>query len=965
MKKIIALLLALMMILSFTAIVSADGTAAEEASAAIAAVGNYVVYGGIERKALIDTAREKVNALSEEEKTAIANDIKTLEDYENKYSTATSNGTLTEVSLKGNATVTEFGTYKKSTDEFVKNFTGHGWREMLVDGKVTNKTENGTSNETYVAGDWSLTEITQNEDGTDTRAYNSDYYGRITLELNSEEKLSGIRVYTRKDDNRATYQLTAAAKDVVIEAYDNDGNVYKAANVAEPYIAKTPGTGNTTTRPEYTDVDFAYLDYNIDKTLTGVKKIVIKYNSMWDKDNPHWGAEEIRLLSDTKKTEYSIVDIVTQSAVEAIDAVAEYPVYGGIERVKLIAEAEAKIEKLTPSQKESIQAKITALDEYKSLKDASLAKVSELNTVGNMTVFDAATYKVGDSARLKDLSGLWNKAKLTDGVVTKSSEPGTSDKNYVHGNFAMRGDINAHTQEEGYYLKITLDFATPQSLSGIRFYAAKADGDTWYFTNGNASKATFELYSDDDTCYSTGILYPKDPKENGYSNSAVFTDFVFENSYGTYAVTDAKKIVINIWKLYNDNAHWKAEEIRAIKHVGASEKTVADLKNDELASEAAAVIAAINAIDSRVTGSVEQKKGIAAARAAYDALSNDAAGKVTNYSTLTAAEVAYKDETVKEIEASLTGSAHSDHRASHDHSDLGYNNGGTEDGVYSTTNLFDNKISAENVLGKDSAFMRGDFSVFGRANEYLYITINTESVDSFSGIRLYTRKRDKETTYDAGAVPSKVKVALYSSDTVYVSTGIVVPTVKTGTNAKENMYYDIPLTFNGETVKCTGITKIVLTLTELNGDNKWGAFGAEELRLLNDEKVTATKTVSDIAKTLVKLSTPTFESGVYDNGTGIIRFFTTFESIADGTEIESFGTYAHVDSVSKENTCATYEGVTPKVNDNFSVDVKNIPAGYFDKPVFALSFVKIKGYNNLIISGTSTGAKVNTDNKLK
>ena len=156
-----------------------------------------------------------------------------------------------------------------------------------------------------------------------------------------------------------------------------------------------------------------------------------------------------------------------------------------------------------------------------------------------------------------------------------------------------------------------------------------------------------------------------------------------------------------------------------------------------------------------------------------------------------------------------------------------------------------------------------------------------------------------------------------------------------------------------------------MTLTELNGDNKWGAFGAEELRLLNDETVTATKTVSDIAKTLVTLSTPTFESGVYDNGTGIIRFFTTFDAIADGAEIESFGTYAHVGSVSEKNTCATYEGVTPKADANFSVDVKNIPAGYFNEPVFALSFVKIKGYNNLILSGISTGAKVNAENKLK
>ena len=115
------------------------------------------------------------------------------------------------------------------------------------------------------------------------------------------------------------------------------------------------------------------------------------------------------------------------------------------------------------------------------------------------------------------------------------------------------------------------------------------------------------------------------------------------------------------------------------------------------------------------------------------------------------------------------------------------------------------------------------------------------------------------------------------------------------------------------------------------------------------------------------LSTPTFESGVYGDGTGIIRFFTTFDAIADGVEIESFGTYAHVNSVAENmnDACATYVGEKPAVGDNFSVDVTGITKGYFNEPVFALSFVKIKGYDNLILSGISTGATVDTKNELK
>ena len=66
-----------------------------------------------------------------------------------------------------------------------------------------------------------------------------------------------------------------------------------------------------------------------------------------------------------------------------------------------------------------------------------------------------------------------------------------------------------------------------------------------------------------------------------------------------------------------------------------------------------------------------------------------------------------------------------------------------------------------------------------------------------------------------------------------------------------------------------------------------------------------------------------------------------------------------------DDKCATYVGEKPAVGDNFSVDVTGIPAGYFNEPVFALSFVKIKGYDNLILSGISTGATVNAENKLK
>ena len=868
MKKIIALLLALMMILSFTAIVSADGT--------------------------LHSSDEVDVTLS-------------LDSFTCSYSGAV------------------------TCDE--------AQRKKLVDRKISDGISNYGDQKVY--SNFSL------------NTANDKTHGTITIGLSSVEEtsFSGVRFYGRRSDTAPNVEITTGDLPATIYvSVSNDGTNYVKSDLLSGTLS---GTKESYTNDRWKD--FALKFNGSENSVNGVKFIKIEVVT---NGSSHFGAEEITLLNPDDGNTKTIAQLRTASFVAKTAELDSYLVNGGLERKAILDELDAMHAALTEDELATIS---TAVEKYNTAKTRYAAARQEIDTTGKLTAVSAISYK-GDGSINQTL----NASKLTDGSITKEGQSGKVDgfDTFCRGDFCVDPSDNANNVADGRHTLITLTLDPTVKFSGIRSYTGKYDSETGSTSWFTAKKVLVTLYDADGNKVAFGGISPVLAKTaNGERNNS-YADYVIAENGTEYSVTGVSKIEFDILKLDGKEQHWRAEEFRLLTATGAV-KTVAEIKGEMLDSEAATVIAAINAIDSRVTGSVEQKKGIAAARAAYDALSSDTAVNVTNYSTLTAAEDAYNGETVKEIEASLTGSAYSDHRASHDHSNLGYNRGGTADGVYSTTNLFDNKISAENVLGKDSAFMRGDYSVFGRANEYLYITINTKSVDSFSGIRLYNRKRDDVTTYDGGAVPTKVKVALYSSDTVYVSTGIVVPTVKAGTNGKENMYYDIPLTFNGETVKFTGITKVVVTLTEMTNDNKWGAFGAEELRLLDDETVTATKTVSDIAKTLVKLSTPTFESGVYDNGTGIIRFFTTFDAIADGVEIESFGTYAHVGSVSKENTCATYEGKTPAVNDNFSVDVTGITEGYFDKPVFALSFVKIKGYDNLILSEISTGATVNAKNKLK
>ncbi len=873
MKKIIALLLALMMILSFTAIVSADGT--------------------------LHSSDEVDAALS-------------LDSYE-----------ITSTK--------KAGPYGSDTNLFDKNIS----------------TASTGSEATKWQVNWAF-----------CKAGDS-----ITFNISSENAIafSGVRFYSLRVDNPTdgSYGLRGAQRPAKIYvSVSADGvNYVKTDLLQETRSGEQEGFENNRWN------QFALSFGGDTASVSGIKYIKLEVTATGGEE--HFGVEEITLLNPDGENTKTITQLRTASFVAKTAELDSYLVNGGLERKAILDELDAMYAALTRDELTTIS---TAVEKYNTAKTRYAAARQEIDTTGKLTAVSAISYK-GDG----NINQTLNASKLTDGSITKEGQNGKVDgvDTFCRGDFCVDPSDNANVAD-GRHTLITLTLNPTVEFSGIRSYTGKYDGETgstsWY----TAKKVLVTLYDADGNKIAFGGISPVLAKTANGERDNSYADYVIAENGTEYSVTGVSKIEFDILKLEGKEQHWRAEEFRLLTATG-SVKTVAEIKGEMLASGAAAVIAAINAIDSRVTGSVEQKKGIAAARAAYDALSNDEKVNVTNYSTLTAAEAAYNGETVKEIEASLTGSAYSDHLASHDHSNLGYNKGGIADGVYSTTNLFDNKISAENVLGKDSAFMRGDFSVFGRANEYLHITINTKSVGSFSGIRLYNRKRDDVTTYDAGAVPSKVKVALYSSDDVYVTSGIIAPTIKSGNNEITDMYYDIPLTFGKENVKCTGITKIVLTLTELNGDNKWGAFGAEELRLLDDETVTATKTVSDIAKTLVTLSTPTFESGVYGDGTGKIRFFTTFDAIADGAKIKSFGTYVITNKNYEKNSnlsdysnsFASYTGETPAVGDTFSVDVTGITETNWNTPVVAISFVKIEGYDNLIISGTSTGATVNAKNKLK
>ncbi len=523
-----------------------------------------------------------------------------------------------------------------------------------------------------------------------------------------------------------------------------------------------------------------------------------------------------------------------------------------------------------------------------------------------------STANIGNLDTLKDGIISTEGSKVSEAYATNAIYPATGSSAWIDCDLGK-----------------SIDYGT--ALSGVRLY------NRFGWANQAISKAYLYL-SDDGENWIKSDLVTVSHTTRYADIPAVFSGVTY-NAKARYIRLEAVQVGGS-----DSNPHWGMEELELL-NISGEAKTIDEIKTAIIASEAESAKALINAINTRVTGSIENVNTINAARAAYDGLSEKAKSLVDEgtLSVLTNAENALSG-VVKEIDTTPGSKSKISVTGISDHENVTLLNPGR---------LTDGLFSPNGEVG-NTYYSGADFAVYPKANEYLHLTVTMTEAQNVSGIRFYTRKAWNSANLNKNNNAKSAKVTLYSGD-AYVTSDII-----TLTQSSDSIYCDAALKFNSEQITVTNVTKIEIIVLENIDKEHWGA---EELRLL--ETNGTEKSVSDIAKTLVTLSTPTFESGVYGDGTGIIRFFTTFDAIADGAEIESFGTYAHVGSVTKENTCATYEGVTPKADDNFSVDVTGITKECFDKPVFALSFVKIKGYDNLILSDISTGATVNAENKLK
>lgn len=560
-------------------------------------------------------------------------------------------------------------------------------------------------------------------------------------------------------------------------------------------------------------------------------------------------------------------------------------------------------------------------------------------------------------------SGTANAGKdraLFDRVVLTSYS--NADDAYIYRGFNYAGLNSGET------VTMTIDLKKAYTFSAVRVVAKYAQPD-------QALTRAILSVSDDGENWADSYVYMD--SKNGVidegrklikytSTGSFYTDVAARTFEKNYNVT-ARFVKLTVLK--TSGAHLSMQEIALVEpKANNATLSVADFAGA--------------AVDTRVPGSVENVKTIETA----NKFLGDMTG--TYSSALEEAKAALGAATVTESTKASFGTATgtTDHKKGDGCVPTETTKTDASPSI-SLGTLTDGFISAMTDVGSDY-IARADFSVFPNPNgEKFRISIPLDETDSFTGIRFYSRKGDWNTAYNLGNCAKNVTVTLYGADgTTSVTTALLTATTgKQYTTESDIMYTDIALTFNGEGVRLTDVSKLDVDIVmnfggEKGGNNHWGA---EEIRLLNDETVANEKTVAGLSEYLhdeemknsVKLEIVSAESGIYEaeeegaDGTGIIRFITRFNAIKEGTAITEFGTYvitkgnyeANSELSGYSEAFASYTGATPNVGDTYSVDVTDIAKINWNKPVVAISFAKIEGYDNIIVSAVKHLDGVNAD----
>ena len=163
------------------------------------------------------------------------------------------------------------------------------------------------------------------------------------------------------------------------------------------------------------------------------------------------------------------------------------------------------------------------------------------------------------------------------------------------------------------------------------------------------------------------------------------------------------------------------------------------------------------------------------------------------------------------------------------------------------------------------------------------------------------------------------------------------------------------------------------------GSADTNAFGAGRIRLEGDAEVGGYikngKLYFNAKKQNAVLSIRS-DSGVYDDGTGIIRYITTFDELKFPEKVVSFGVWIiPMEAFSDE----TFENTRTEIlinkndpdinsgmilaNESFHADISDIPAVKLDEKILTVSFVNFS--DGTVITAEYVSDGVNRENRLK
>lgn len=921
----------------------------------------YPVHGGLERKKLLSQAENALALVAEDKRDDISDYVESYNSYQTAYANSATKELEADLKVTSNEAYAADGTVRKT----------YGTNK-LTDGVVSKITE-GVDAYSYMDNGNYAFKKESSGNGALTPSHMI-----IDLKINPDDAFSGIRIYGRRRDletntrKAQSYQMDALVAEAEVTLYDENDNVIAIVPVtavkADVNADQTVDSTKTTAGSEPVFADLRIADD--EKAVTGIARAGIKITALQN-NYGHFGSEEIRLTGCANETTENAETLLVRNATGAINAIAEYPVYAGLERQNLIAEAKPYVDSVRALEISSMTELIAAYEGYKAKLDG--AKVKEIDA--DIKAESIIAYATDSSER----SSYGNNI-ITDGKVNKGSEVLNYDT-FKGANHAFAVDTRDGAAEAmkkaPSHLTITLTGDSAAKFTGIRFYSRKLEYNSGrYQSDAMPYKTKITLTNEDDVSVTYNVNGKKSvtntdsDMDNTYADLLIFPD-------GDYAVTGVTRIVIEISSLTSNGKHFGSEEIRLID---ADDSTAVNDIN-ELTYRLR-----VNDIGRyTVHGGLEREKAFSAAETAYNALDSTQQSSVIdakqNFDTY---KSNYDAATVHEVDAELTATSVKAYLASGDLNTIASGSGSLGTGLITDGEVTDKYTYGNNPM---STFLRGDYAMhkvtgedangssiktYSPNDNYVVINLEADADAEFSGIRFYARKQDNGVGYNGDSRPGTAEITLKDDDGNVLSLGCLTAT-QSGTSAGQsdvaNNYADFSFNIGGSIKAMTGVGTIEIKINSLASS---GHFGCEEIRLLKHNDASDATALSDVLKGRVQLAAPTVSAKVVTSGTGesttktgTVRFVTSFTSIDSAAELTEFGTYV-IDfdkfvndgsSIGSDAVYASYKKAdgyftadAVSAGTTFAVDVIDIPETGFTRRYAAVSFARIAGYNQMITS---------------